>query len=186
MEALQDEIALAVSENQWGNGLFVPNNIFNDLFTEEVINQIHDIDPEICIDSSAKTIATLLYNNRLGAHFLEPFHAEGFKDLYLPVEYNKTDKVFVSTKQRRYFGLFSSVADCLSFEYDQWLFCSPSFGNAEHQELDARCPLPIIYCSMHPSHSRGDVYKVKVHHAHLKVKPQPVRSIQSNITNSTY
>ncbi|KAJ3572535.1 hypothetical protein NPX13_g5015 [Xylaria arbuscula] len=56
-------------------------------------------------------------NQWLNSHFLEAFHVEGFRDQYLPVEYEKAKRVF--------------------------------------------------------TRSRSDVYKVKLHHAHLNVKPQP-------------
>ncbi|RYC63132.1 hypothetical protein CHU98_g3090 [Xylaria longipes] len=188
MEALREEIAQAKKDNAYDKGSFVPNDLLNKLFTEDVKEQINLICPEIAVDGLTKVIATLVYNEKLTADVLKSLHDAGFTDQYLPIKLSQKKDVFKSARENRIFKPFLVGADSMAFERDQWLFCSPSFGSAKHEELDPRCPIPIVHCSKKSLRgSFGEVFEVQMHHAHLRVKPQPVSPIWvSKIPNADF
>jgi hypothetical protein len=195
MESLREEIFEAAEENAWDKKSFVPKTKLKNLITKEKIDQICTINPGTAFDNSIKVIATLGYNLKLDAKAFTTLDKAGLTDKRLPVTFDTATKTFVSTSKESDIGnesggakrevmifkpFSSSGADCAAFARDQWLFLSPTFGDAEHSELDIHCPLPITYLSDESwGGSFGEVRKIKMHHAHLKLDPEPVSLIWS-------
>ncbi|KAI0436543.1 kinase-like domain-containing protein [Xylaria telfairii] len=162
---------------EYGENWFVPNDVCQSLFTEEELQQIRNNCRDINVDRLTKVIATILFDGEPDTRVLQSLHTANFTDQDLPVRFDLEELALKSLKGDR--GFSASFECAYKFVETQWLFCAPSFGpGIEHQELEARCPLPIIECHPPKTGAFGEVRQVKLHHAHLVLTPQGASPIQ--------
>lgn len=100
----------------------------------------------------------------------EEFISGDFSDHHLPITTSELDDTCVA-KSRQGDKLFQRSNLARSqlgwFEAQQWRFLSPVFKNHFEFDLLPRIPLPLIEKDKRTRSGFSDVYKVKVHPAHI-------------------
>jgi hypothetical protein len=186
LETLQDDVSTARKESPWESREFVPEDKIAELFTKTRVETISIVRPDNAFETSLKVIAILLCMGEVSA-LSDNWLSEGLTDDHLPVEYDENNGVFVkkgSGRSKKSFKPFSTrLSICKTFVKKQWEFLAPVFDQAKLKliKVDESCPLPIVWrdypkrddksSDVHNPYGQGafgDVYKIKIHHAHLK------------------
>ncbi|KAH8892916.1 hypothetical protein GQ53DRAFT_121291 [Thozetella sp. PMI_491] len=185
MAPLDDELFDAFQQSAWDNGKkFLPADCFERLFTADAL-AVEFADSqwariEAGIDDLKMLAAILLYIGELDT--LPEFHETGFRDSYLPMkevkemtEAGSEQRVLESVRTGKRFGSLGNRARAVHAFLDaQWYFRAPVLCGMDLQTFDMECCLPFIENGgCFSKGSFGEVYAIKVHHAHLLLNPRP-------------
>ncbi|KAI0146113.1 kinase-like domain-containing protein [Xylariaceae sp. FL1272] len=120
-----------------------------------------------------RVLATVIYNKKLNSEVLRRLSESKIGDADLPVYFKKEYMCLASAGGLKYRFLGKDRSAYDRFEDDQWLFLAPVFSDNEsseaYLELDAKCPLPVIWRDYPPlgGSTTAKVWKIQIHHSHL-------------------
>lgn len=157
---------------------FLPQSALDDLITVATVDaelRLNNLSPSlsrtICEDSK-RVFTILTCIGMVGA--VLGLQRDGFDDRFLPVALvdNEGQQEMVSSSGNQAFAAFSQApwnrTKRRDFFHKQWIVLSPVFGvMGQELEIQARCPLPIIFCERKPRGMWSVLYKIKIHHSHL-------------------
>ncbi|KAI1427280.1 kinase-like domain-containing protein [Xylaria sp. FL1777] len=181
-ESASEHLALALSKAEqlsaWDNRRFVPDSQLRELIIHERVRQICGINTNFKLKESVRIVATLARRTDLTKDTLSALCSSGLLDKHLPVSFNDSQEKLeltnsdAATQDRleRFQQSFPNSLSRRDFRDYQWQFLCPSFGNAEHRDLDKETILPFIQCTKNTTEGAyALIHKIKIHHAHLEL-----------------
>ncbi|KAJ8132773.1 hypothetical protein O1611_g851 [Lasiodiplodia mahajangana] len=178
-DSLADDLAEAKRDSAIDGPSFLPNSWFQGRILRERVEKFCHISSDFPFEQLVKIIAILAGRCILTNDTLSALRASGLSDKHLPVEFDAAKNTFKSingdansretNSPTKTFERFLAKLDCFQFCQDQWKVLSPSFGNAEHSDLDKGIILPFIGYEYITASTHARVSKIKIHRAHLKL-----------------
>lgn len=185
MEDLQRRLRECTISSPFDKRYFVPNCHIKRLITRaNISNVLGSIRPDFPLEETFTVIAILVFLGQLNNNTLECLAQNGFTDNLLPVTYHPSEDrnaILHSNHTGRAVDLSTALNDisCMDFCEDQWRFLAPVVGGETHSQYDENIALPIIEKGRKTFNgSYGQVFQVRIHHAHLKLREgdrEPVR-----------
>ncbi|KAI1081485.1 kinase-like domain-containing protein [Whalleya microplaca] len=168
LTTFKHKINSSLLTDEMGYKKFLPNKELDAFIPKPTIQKVCHINCDT-FSKSIKIICLLGSFGKLDENTSTWLDKSRLEDKDLPVTDKQRLDGFRDLVANGWFG----DTERRSFEEDQWLFLSPTFGSTEGINLTKHHPLPITYC--HKTEWRGSfgsIYQIKIHPAHLNIDPE--------------